>query len=210
MDALFFDLDGTLSDPFEGFARSLRFAFEELGLDMPPDAELRTLIGPPLHVSMRARFADPAQADEVIRLFRVRYADTGLFENVVYPGVRELLDALAGRLPLFVCTTKPRVYALQILQHFGLGATFAAVYGSELDGTYADKRILLARALAEQRLAPASRVALLGDRELDLIAARTNAVAAWGAGWGYGTAQELAGADHVFAAPHEVAAFIAR
>jgi len=198
MDALFFDLDGTLSDPFEGFARSLRFAFEELSFDPPPDAEIRTLIGPPLHVSMRARFADSAQADEVIRLFRVRYADTGLFENVVYPGVRELLDALAGRLPLFVCTTKPRAYALPILEHFGLGETFA------------DKRVLLARALAEQRLVPGPRIALLGDRELDLIAARTNAVAAWGAAWGYGTAQELAGADHVFAAPHEVAAFIAR
>jgi phosphoglycolate phosphatase len=210
MDALFFDLDGTLSDPFEGFARSLRFAFEELGFDPPPDAEIRSLIGPPLHVSMRARFVDQALADEMVRVFRVRYADTGLFENVVYPGVRKLLDALAGRLPLFVCTTKPRAYALPILEHFGLGETFAGVYGSELDGTNADKRVLLAHALAEQRLVPGPRIALLGDREFDLIAARTNAVAAWGAAWGYGTAQELAGADHVFAAPHEVAAFIAR
>ena len=210
MDAIFFDLDGTLSDPFEGFARSLRFAFEELGFDAPPDAEIRTLIGPPLHLSIRARFADRALADEMVRLFRVRYADAGLFENVVYPGVRELLDALAGRMPLFVCTTKPRVYALPILQHFGIGEAFAGVYGSELDGTNADKRILLARALAEQGLAPGARVALLGDRELDLIAARANAVDAWGAGWGYGTLDELAGADHVFTAPLEVAAFIAR
>ena len=210
MDAIFFDLDGTLSDPFEGFARSLRFAYEELGYDAPADAEIRTLIGPPLHVSMRARFADRAVADELVRLFRVRYADTGLFENVVYPGVRELLDALAGRLQLFVCTTKPHVYALPILQRFGLGDMFDAVYGSELDGTNADKRILLARALAEQHLAGGARIALLGDRGLDLIAARTNAVGAWGAGWGYGTREELAGADHVFTAPHEIAAFIAR
>ncbi len=210
MDAIFFDLDGTLSDPFEGFARSLRFAYEELGYDAPADAEIRTLIGPPLHVSMRARFADRAVADEMVRLFRVRYADTGLFENVVYPGVRELLDALAGRLRMFVCTTKPHIYALPILQRFGLAEMFDAVYGSELDGTNADKRILLARALTEQRLAGGARIALLGDRELDLIAARTNAVGAWGAGWGYGTSEELAGADHVFNAPHEIAAFIAR
>jgi phosphoglycolate phosphatase len=210
MDAIFFDLDGTLSDPFEGFARSLRFAYEELGYDVPSDAEIRTLIGPALHVSIRARFADQAVADEMVRLFRVRYADVGLFEAAVYPGVRELLDALGGGVQLFVCTTKPRVYALPILKRFGLGEAFAGVYGSELDGTHADKRVLLAHALAEQRLAPGPRVALLGDRGLDLDAARTNAVVAWAAGWGYGTPQELAGADHVFAAPLEVAAFIAR
>ena len=210
MDALFFDLDGTVSDPFEGFARSLRFAYEELGYDAPLDAEIRTLIGPPLHVSIRARFADQALADEIVRLFRVRYADTGLFENVVYPGVHELLVALAARMQLFVCTTKPHVYALPILERFGIAELFTAIYGSELDGTNADKRVLLGHALAEQRLPSNARVALLGDRELDLIAARTNAVGAWGAGWGYGTVEELAGADHVFTAPHEIAAFIAR
>jgi phosphoglycolate phosphatase len=210
MHALFFDLDGTLSDPFEGIARSLRFAFDELGYETPPDAEIRTLIGPPLQVAMRARFADRAQADEIVRLFRVRFADVGLFETVVYPGVRELLAALAGRMPLFVCTTKPHVYAVRVLERLGLAAPFAAVYGSELDGTFADKRDLLAHALAEQRLTASPRIALLGDRGLDVSAAHANAVAAWGAGWGYGTPHELAGADHVFTAPADVAAFIAR
>ncbi len=210
MDAIFFDLDGTLSDPFVGIARSLRYAFDRLGLAAPAPAEIRTLIGPPLQVSMRARFADRTQADEIVRLFRVRYADAGLFETVVYPGIPELLAELAGRVTLFVCTTKPHVYAVRVLERLGFGETFSAVYGSELDGTHGDKRVLLAHALAEQGLAAGPRVALLGDRELDLNAARTNAIVAWGAGWGYGSAQELAGADHVFAAPSDVAALIVR
>jgi phosphoglycolate phosphatase len=210
MDAIFFDLDGTLSDPFEGIARSLRFAFEALGLEVPPEAEIRALIGPPLQISMRARFADQTLSDEIVRLFRLRYADVGLLENVVYPGVRELLAALADQVQMFVCTTKPHVYAVRVLERCGFGETFAAVYGSELDGTNGDKRVLLAHALAEQRIAATSHVALLGDRALDVSAARANGVAAWAAAWGYGSEEELRGADHVFAAPHEVAALIAR
>jgi phosphoglycolate phosphatase len=167
MDAIFFDLDGTLSD-------------------------------------------DRALADEVVRLFRVRFGDVGLFETEVYPGIPELLDRLTGRLHLFACTTKPFVDAVRVLQRLGFGETFDAVYGSELDGTRADKRDLLAHALAEQRnLARASTV-LLGDRALDVAAAHANGVVPWAAGWGYGSDDELAGADHCFAFPREVADFIDR
>jgi phosphoglycolate phosphatase len=180
MDAIFFDLDGTLSDPFEGLARSLRFAFEQLGLGAVGDDELRAMIGPPIQVSMRERFEDPALADEVVRLFRVRFADVGLFETTVYPGIPELLERLSGGPQLFVCTSKPFVYAVRVLQRLGFGETFAAVYGSELDGTRADKRELLAYALAEQ------------------------------SGLARDATEELAGADHRFDFPHEVADIIAR
>ncbi|MEA2786193.1 MAG: phosphoglycolate phosphatase [Candidatus Eremiobacteraeota bacterium] len=209
MRAIFFDLDGTLSDPFEGFARSIDFAFDGLGLDVPGEDELRALIGPPLQVSLRLRFGDdPALIDEIVRRFRLRYGDTGMFENVVYPGVREMLAVLGRAATLFVCTSKPQVYAVPILRRFGLHSAFANVYGSELDGTGTHKPQLLAHALAAEGLAGGgAEIALLGDRELDVAAARANGIAGWGAAWGYGTRAELeaAGAHRVFHAPHAVA-----
>jgi phosphoglycolate phosphatase len=210
MDAIFFDLDGTLTDPLVGVARSIAFALESLGLPVPDDAEMRAFIGPPIQVSMRARFADEALVEEIVRLFRVRFGDVGMYENVVYPGVPEMLAELKGTAPLFVCTSKPHVYARPILRRFGLDGAFARVYGSELDGMRADKRELLAHALAQEAFGPGARVALLGDRDLDVRAARANGALAWGAAWGYGTPGELAGADHVFEAPHEVPLLIAR
>jgi len=215
MDAIFFDLDGTLTDPLEGIARSMVFALEGLGLPVPDAAEMRSFIGPPIQVSMLARFGDPALVDEIVRRFRVRFGDVGMYENVVYPGVPEMLAELGDAAPLFVCTSKPHVYAVPVLRRFGLYDAFARVYGSELDGTRADKRELLAHALAREGLAHGradarARIALLGDRDLDLRAARANGVLAWGAGWGYGTPDELAGADHVFEAPREVPLLIAR
>jgi phosphoglycolate phosphatase len=210
MDALFFDLDGTLTDPLVGIARSIVFALERLGLPVPDDAEMRALVGPPIQVSMRARFGDEALVEEIVRLFRVRFGDVGMYENAVYPGVPEMLAQLAPVAPLYVCTSKPHVYANPILRRFGLAGAFAGVYGSELDGTRADKRELLAYALARQGIAPGARVALLGDRDLDVRAARANGTAAWGAAWGYGAPGELDGADHVFAAPQDVPLLIAR
>jgi phosphoglycolate phosphatase len=211
MRAIFFDLDGTLIDPFEGIARCFAFAFEGLGLDVPGEDELRAMIGPPLQVSLRLRFGDDhALIGEIVRRFRVRFGDTGMFENVVYPGVGEMLAALGSAGALFVCTSKPHAYAVPILRRLGLDGAFAEVYGSELDGTRIHKTDLLAHALAAQGMAAGADVALLGDRALDVAAARANGIAAWGAAWGYGSRAELdaAGADRVFQAPHEVAAAV--
>jgi phosphoglycolate phosphatase len=209
MEAVFFDLDGTLTDPYEGVARSLAFAFDGMGLEPPDETEVRTLIGPPLELAMRARFDEPV-AVEIVRRFRLRYGAAGMFENVVYPGVPEMLASSRGAARLFVCTSKPRVYALPILRRFGLASAFERVYGSELDGTRIDKAELLAHALADQGIAAGAAIAHLGDRALDVSAARDNAIAAWGAAWGYGSVDELAQADHVFHAPHEVTSLIAR
>lgn len=48
MDALFFDLDGTLTDPRIGITRSIQYALEKLDRDIPPEDELVWCIGPPL------------------------------------------------------------------------------------------------------------------------------------------------------------------
>jgi phosphoglycolate phosphatase len=211
MHAIFFDLDGTLTDPYEGLARSLAFAFGELGLPMLREDEVRAMIGPPLQIALGERFADAALVDAAVQRFRERYGTIGMYENVVYDGVPEMLAALRGRARLFVCTSKPRVYAQAILERFGFADTFEAVYGSELDGSRIDKRELLAHALAAEGLVGSDDLALIGDRHLDVAAARANGIRAWGAAWGYGSVAELheAGADHLFHAPAEVTSLIA-
>ena len=46
--AVIFDLDGTLTDPFEGISKSIVYALERLGEDAPDKVLLRPFIGPPL------------------------------------------------------------------------------------------------------------------------------------------------------------------
>ena len=205
-----FDLDGTLTDPREGITASLRFAFERLGLPSPPEAVLAGAIGPPLGDTFRAHLPHAASdlVARAIDLYRERFAAEGWRENAVYPHVPDLLAALRARgWPAAVATSKPTVFAERITRHLGLREHFAAVYGSELDGTRGAKPELLAHVLAAERAAP-ERTVMIGDRRHDVEGARAVGARAIAVTWGYGARDELerAGADWICDTAEEVLA----
>jgi phosphoglycolate phosphatase len=208
VNAILFDLDGTLTDPREGITRSIAYALERMGVAAPPLDDLVFAIGPPLRQSLARLIGSnaPEAVERTLAFYRERFADVGLFENMVYEGTRESLAALAGPgTTLFVATSKPRVYAERIVRHFALDRHFAAVHGCELDGTREDKRDLLAHLLPHHGIEPRS-AAMVGDRGVDMIAARHHGLTAIGALWGYGSRTELesAGAHHVCSGPAEL------
>ena len=193
---LFFDLDGTLTDPGVGMVRCIRYALDRLARPCPPDEMLASFIGPPLRGTFATLLdtADRAAIEEAMTLYRQRYADTGLFENQVYDGVPEMLDAARrAASALFIATAKPAVYAERIVKHFGLDHYFAAVYGAELDGRFDHKADLLAHLLRAEEVVPETAI-MVGDRATDVVAARTNGLRSIGVLWGYGSEEELVGA----------------
>ena len=193
MNAVLFDLDGTLTDPREGITRCIAHALERMGVAPPPLDALTFAIGPPLRDSLAQLLGtrERAAVERALALYRERFADVGLFENAPYAGIHEALAAIRGAgARLFVATSKPHVYAERIVRHFGLDAHFVEVHGCELDGTREDKRDLLAHLLPRHGIAPEHAV-MIGDRGVDMRAARHHGVRAVGALWGYGTAEEL-------------------
>jgi len=192
---ILFDLDGTLSDPAEGIINSVRYALERVGFPCPPPEELARHIGPPLHIWLAEMFGSGSEekVQTAMRLYRKRYNEDGkgMVENVLYPAIPAVLEALqaAGK-RLFVATSKPRSISEKIIQHFRLEQYFCRVYGSELDSTRSDKGDLIAWLLAQEGLSPDETV-MIGDRKHDIIGASRNKVQAIGACWGYGTAEEL-------------------
>lgn len=206
MDALFFDLDGTLTDPKPGITRSIQYALQKLDLPVPSQDELTWCIGPPLRDSFVTLLGGDSQADLAVTLYRERFGDVGLYENAVYPDIEHVLGALKqshGR--LFVATSKARVFAERIIEHFRLGSYFEHVFGAELDGTRVHKSDLLAYALENTGVHP-SQALMIGDRSHDIIGAKNNGMAAIGVLYGYGSREELidAGASHVCATPRAV------
>src|SRR5262245_55715421 len=205
MDAIFFDLDGTLTDPKTGITRSIQYALQKLDLPVPSQDELTWCIGPPLRASFVTMLGE-ARADLAVSLYRERFADVGLYENKVYPDIEHVLAALKqshGR--LFVATSKARVFADRIIDHFLLRDYFEHVFGAELDGTRADKGDLLAYALENAGVDP-RRALMIGDRSHDIIGAKKNGMNSIGVLYGYGSEQELieAGASHICATPRAV------
>ncbi len=210
--AILFDLDGTLTNPFEGITLSIRHALKELGAHVPEQKELLWCIGPPLRTSFPRLLGtdDPTSIERAIALYRERFATVGLFENARYDGVLEMLGALKsdGR-KLFVATSKPRVYAERIIERFALAPLFTRVYGAELDGRFDHKKTLIAHLVLEEHLEPSTTL-MVGDREHDVVGARANGIRTVGVTYGYGTHAELAyaGAEEIVASPVDVVSAI--
>lgn len=206
---LLFDLDGTLTDPRPGIVGSLRFALDQLRIPSPSDDVLAGYIGPPLRGTFATLLdtSDSERIEEAVRLYRQRFANTGLYENTVYEGVPAMLDAVGhGASAAYVVTSKPAIYAERIVSHFKLDRHFRKVYGAELDGRWDDKAELLAHLLATEGVGPSEAV-MVGDRAADIVAAKANEVRSIGVLWGYGSEAELtdAGADVLCGTPSELA-----
>lgn len=212
---ILFDLDGTLTDPKPGITACVQYALHKMGIEEPDLDKLEPFIGPPLLDSFHEFYGfDEEQGQQAIAYYRERFGVTGLFENEVYPGIGQLLEALkaAGK-KLAVASSKPGVFVERILEYFGLCTYFDVVVGSELDGMRAKKEEVVEEAL--YRLLPEElfqdimrrkgieperkydTVVMVGDRRFDVEGAKEFHIASVGVNYGYAAPGELssAGAD---------------
>ena len=155
-----------------------------------------------------------ARAETMIGFYRERYSPIGMFENAVYDGVPEALEALRGAgYRLFVATSKNEADARRMLEHFGLAKFFIRSLRLASDGGRADKAELIGYLLARESIeAEPERVAMIGDRKYDVLGAKAVGVSALGALWGYGDREELAdaGADAIIETPRAIPATVER
>lgn len=198
-NTILFDLDGTLTDPGEGITNSVAYALEHYGIHNTDRTELYSFIGPPLRQSFeRYLHVDAAEGERAVAYYREYYHDRGIFENLVIPGIPELLAHLkAADRKLIVATSKPEGYSKQILEHFGLSTYFDFVAGSCMDNTRTDKAEVIAYALEQCGVAAGADVVMVGDREHDVLGAKKNGLQCIGVLFGYGSAEELNAAGAV-------------
>ena len=184
-----FDLDGTISDPLDGFARSINHALALHGFAARAQADLARFIGPPLDETMLelSAGADLATRTRLIADYRQRYGDLGFAENTVYEGIPEALHALReSGATLGLCTSKRVDFAERILALFGLREMFSFVSGGEI-GVHKWQQL---HALREAGEVDAASV-MVGDRAVDITAAHRNGLEACGVMWGFGSLDEL-------------------
>lgn len=199
---LLFDLDGTLTDSCPGIVNCVNHALDVMGRATVTEREIRGQIGAPLSAIFARLFDsdDSVLIDRAIEAYRDRFNGIGIFENALYPGMADALQALvdAGH-TLQVVTAKPAVPARRVIEHFRIDHHFVALHGPGLDAPGCSKADLVAAALAHAS-ADHEDTILIGDRRDDVLAARANGVMAIGAGWGYGSTEELLTAGAAFVA----------
>ena len=204
---ILFDLDGTLTDPKEGITRSIKYALDKLGKPIPSTKELLWCIGPPLKESFKKILeSDDDTAETALYFYREYFKERGIFENEVYSGIPKVLEKLNKKsLKLFVATSKPYVYANEILTHFNLLSYFKDIYGSFLSGKLTDKGELIAHTLKNEKIS-AEKTLMVGDREHDIAGATKNNLRSIAVTYGYGTEEELtkSNPDFIVDSPEEI------
>ena len=198
-DTVVFDLDGTLFNSERGILSSIHYAMDTLGKPIPEGLDLCEMIGPPLFDSFQSMLRlTPEQARQAMVLYKDRFNREGMYLYEVYPRIRAILQTLRqGGVFLAVATSKPRSSARALFRHYGLLRFFHRIAGAEDTGPPADKPDLLRRALPERR----GRAAMVGDRRYDMEAAVACQVEGIGAGYGFGSAEELRRAGAIYVAP---------
>ena len=207
--AIFFDLDGTLTDSGEGIMNCAALALEHFGLPVPDREQMRVFVGPPLDQTF-IRFGVPAdRTDEAIAVFRSRYRTVGKFENFPYPGIRETLQTLKEQgHRLFVATSKPEVLANEVLNHFDLARYFEQIAGATLDGSRSHKADVITYLLG--LTGDVGQTLMVGDTAFDVIGAAAHGFPTIGVSWGYGTVEDMeeAGAKAIAHSMDELAELI--
>ena len=201
---LVFDLDGTLSDPKEGILHATNYALAAHGYDpVPPDA-VEAYIGPPLDFAFQqiTGSEDEFHIGALIVKYREFYARTGYAENTLYPGITSLLETLSqAKAKLAVCTSKRVDFAESILKLHRIRHHFTFVDGGDVGiPKYRQLHELIKKGILSEK------AVMIGDRDLDLMAARRNSLASAGVLWGYGSRQELTRENpaHLFEEPGQL------
>lgn len=206
-DCLLFDLDGTLTDSFEGIANSAIYAHRKLGAPIPSKSDLLFFVGPPIETSFRKMFGgDESKTMRAVELYREYYTAKGWAENTVYDGVENTLNQLKtlGK-RLAVATSKPEEFSVKILKHFGLDKYFDLIAGATFDMSRATKDKVIEYAL-EKLSTDREKTVMIGDRYFDILGAKKNGLKSVGVLYGYGSRKELtdAGADHIVETPGDI------
>jgi len=212
-ETIFFDLDGTLTDPALGITNSVMVALAQFGIRVDDRRELYRFIGPPLMDSFREFYGFSGEdCRRAVRAYRSHFAEQGIFENEPYPGLFPMLDRLkADGRRLVIATSKPEPFAVRIAEHFGFADRFDHIAGALMDETRTKKHEVIEYAL-ETCGADRGDVLMVGDREHDIRGAKVCGLDAMGVLYGYGSRAELeaAGADYLAETVPEVAALILR
>ncbi len=208
---ILFDLDGTLTDPFEGITKSFQYALKFFGIEADRK-DLTPVIGPPLIYSFCNYYGfDKEKGEAAVAKYRERFSTIGWQENRLLDGVPQMLEAVKGTgACLALATAKPYVFAEKIINKFDIAKYFDVAVGAELDGSINTKSQVISKTLEKLGNPPLNEVIMVGDRNDDVIGARENGIDCIGVKVGYAADGELeeAGAAYIFDTIEELAAFL--
>lgn len=205
--AVIFDLDGTLADTIADIAGAVNRALSrrklpEFGLD-----RYRLMVGDGFRALIERALPEELRTEAYIEATRAEaaadYSERCLERTSTYPGVPELLSALAVRgIPAAVLSNKPDDLTKKCVAGLFPSFSFALVRGETKDFPRKPDPASALDVCLRLETSPADTL-YLGDTGVDMRTAKSAGMTALGATWGFRSEEELreAGADALLARP---------
>lgn len=209
---VFFDLDGTLTQSEFGILQAIEYSLGQLGeKEISKETKLK-FIGPPLYDSfVNILGYDDKKATKGVKIFREYYETTTLFNAPLYDGIKEVLSKLVeeGK-TLYVITSKVEAMAVKIVNHFEIDKFFKGIVGSDPNAKTHGKDELIRKVLEMENIEDLSSCVMIGDTKFDINAANKVGIKSIGAGYGYGSVEELKalGSTHIVSKPVEILEYV--
>ena len=200
-NTVFFDLDGTLTDPVMGITNSVIYSLKKFGIEVTDRKSLYKFVGPPLMDSYAKYYGfSREQCVKAIEYYREYFSVKGLYENDMFKDTPWLLKELKehGK-TVILATSKAEKYSVQILEHFDIAKYFDCIAGASMDASRNKKADVIAYAMERCGINSPDGCVMVGDREHDIIGAQENGMDSIGVLFGYGDHDELkaAGSTHI-------------
>ncbi|MGM0460911.1 MAG: HAD family hydrolase [Fibrobacterota bacterium] len=206
VEAVFFDLDGTLLNTLDDLCTSLNATLRNKGFPTHPCNDIRLFIGDgvqklveralPAHIA-----ADPYKTEYYTREYIKGYAAVSSPRTRPYEGIPEVTALLKKRnIPMAVITNKPHEKAQSIVEKF-FPDTFFAVAGQKAE---TPRKPSPHSSLEVSRMlgtAPENTL-FVGDTNVDMETALSGGYIAAAALWGFRTREELEGCGAHFYLSH--------
>lgn len=214
---VFFDLDGTLTQSEFGIINSITYALNRMGIEVDDPESVKRFIGPPLIMAFKDFYGmSDEDATKAAGYYREYYNAGEIYNAPLYEGIEDALRTLSENgCKLYVVTSKPTVFARDIVDHFDILKYFEDVIGPDLSDRSYTKVELVERAInaahekfdAEGSSVDKKDYIMIGDRYYDIDGANGNSIDSIAVLYGYGNREEFekAGATYIIEKACEIA-----
>ncbi len=204
-----FDLDGTITEPFEGITKSVSYSLDRFGIKISDRSRLKGFIGPPLKASYMKYFNfSEEDAEKAVQFYREYYSVKGMYDCELYEGIEKLLAEMSKKYKLVLATSKPQLFAEKILEKFDIRKYFFHIVGATFDDKISEKSDVIKKVISDLNISPQDAI-MIGDRCFDTDGAKENGMYSLGVTYGYGVKEEFVNADLVFDSVAEMYKFFA-
>jgi phosphoglycolate phosphatase len=189
---ILFDLDGTLIDSTDAIVSTFHHSFEKMNYDFKGDDEdIKSLIGYPLDIMFQELGVEQEVVWDYVDTYKKRYKEISKQQTELLQFAKEAIELANTFARLSVVTTKTGIYSQELLEHLELMKYFEFVTGREHVENPKPHPEPIHKTLDLMNIKNTCDIWMVGDTELDLIAANSAGINSIGVLCGYGTEESL-------------------